>query len=123
VTHGELEIPMISIQELGWSNTDYSNLYSSANITGGLLGMFIAGAMVDFFGKKKMFLVYAFLLMLTLGGFLFYQSTWFSGAVVSFIIFAAASAYIFTTIVSFTVCMAHCWKRVSATQFTLYMTL
>jgi PAT family beta-lactamase induction signal transducer AmpG len=85
--------------------------------------MFVAGAIVDFFGKKRMYFIYASLWMLTLSGFLFYQSAWFSGAMVSFIVFAAASAYIFTTIAGFTVCMHHCWKRVSATQFTLYMTL
>lgn len=119
----EAILPIFTIQELGWSNAEYSNLYSTANIVGGLLGMFVAGALVDFFGKKKMFLIYAFLWLLTLSGFLFYESAWFSGALVSFIIFAAASAYIFTTIASFTTCMTHCWKRVSATQFTLYMTL
>jgi len=119
----EAIIPIFTIQELGWSNSDYSNLYSTANVVGGLLGMFVAGAMVDFFGKKRMFFIYAFLWMMTLSGFLFYQSVWFSDAVVTFIVFAAAAAYIFTTIASFTVCMHHCWKRVSATQFTLYMTL
>jgi PAT family beta-lactamase induction signal transducer AmpG len=61
--------------------------------------------------------------LLTLSGLLFYQAAWFSSAVISFIVFAAASFYIFTTIAGFTVCMSHCWKRVSATQFTLYMTI
>lgn len=119
----EAIIPIFTIQELGWTNAEYSNLYSSANLTGGLLGMLIGGALVDFFGKKKMFIIYAIFWLLTLSGFLFYQAEWFSTTAVSFIVFAAASFYIFTTIASFTVCMSHCWKRVSATQFTLYMTI
>lgn len=119
----EAIIPIFTIQELGWTNAEYSNLYSSANLTGGLLGMFVGGGLVDLFGKKRMFIIYAVLWLLTLGGFLFYQAAWFSSAVVSFLVFAAASFYIFTTIASFTVCMSHCWKRVSATQFTLYMTI
>jgi len=119
----ETVFPIFTIQELGWTNSDFSNLLSAANIVGGLLGMFVAGALVDFLGKKRMFIIYTFLWMASLSIFFFYQSSWFSNAVMTFIIFASASAYIFTTIASFTVCMSHCWKRVSATQFTLYMTL
>lgn len=119
----EAILPIFTIQELGWTNSEYSNLFSLANVTGGLLGMFVAGALVDFLGKKRMLLIYAFLWMLSLSTFFFYQSAWFSSGVVSFIVFASASTYIFTTIASFTVCMSHCWKRVSATQFTLYMTI
>jgi hypothetical protein len=31
--------------------------------------------------------------------------------------------YTFTTITIFAICMQLCWKRVAATQFTLYMTV
>jgi PAT family beta-lactamase induction signal transducer AmpG len=116
-------LPIFTIQELGWSNGDYSNLFASASLVGGILAMLIAGALVDFFGKTKMLFIYAVLWMLALAGFLFYQSAWFTGTVASFIVFAVTATEIFTTIAIFTVCMSHCWKRVSATQFTLYMTI
>ncbi len=120
--YAEALIPLFTIQELGWTNAEFANLFSTANIVGGLLGMLLAGALLDFFGQKKMLFIYGCLWMLALGGFLFYQSTWFTNAIISFIVFAAMSAYVFTTIATFAMGMAHCWKRVSATQFTLYMT-
>jgi PAT family beta-lactamase induction signal transducer AmpG len=121
--YGQTLLPIFTIQELDWSNGDYSNLFASASVVGGLLGMLIAGALVDFFGKKKMLFIYATLWMLSIGGFLFYQSMWFTSGIASLTIFAVTAMEIFTFIALFALCMAHCWKRVSATQFTLYMTV
>jgi PAT family beta-lactamase induction signal transducer AmpG len=123
VAYSNTILPIFTIQELGWTNADYSNLFASACLVGGILGMLIAGALVDFFGKKKMLFIYAVLWMLALGGFLFYQSMWFDNTVASLTVFAMTATETFTTIAIFTMCMAHCWKRVSATQFTLYMTI
>ncbi len=115
-------LPIFTIQELAWTNADYSNLFAMAALVGGILGMFVAGALVDFFGKKKMLFIYAILWLLSLSGFIFYQSIWFDDTIATIVIFAIVATETFTTIAIFTVCMAHCWQRVSATQFTLYMT-
>jgi len=121
--YGQTVLPIFTIQEMDWSNGDYSNLFASASVVGGLLGMLLAGALVDFFGKKKMLFIYATIWMLAFGGFLFYQSMWFTTGIASLIIFGLTAMEIFTFIAVFALCMAHCWKRVSATQFTLYMTV
>lgn len=123
LAYGSTLFPMFTIQELGWDNGEYSNLYASASLVGGILGMLIAGALVDFFGKKKMLFIYLILWVASFGLFLFYQLDWFGFKMASFTIFAIRTAATFSTIAVFTVCMAHCWKRVSATQFTLYMTI
>jgi PAT family beta-lactamase induction signal transducer AmpG len=116
-------LPIFTIQELGWNNGEYSNLYASASLIGGILGMLIAGALVDFFGKKKMLFVYILMWVLASGLFLFYQLDWFGNKMASFTVFAIRTTETFATIAVFTMCMAHCWTRVSATQFTLYMTI
>jgi PAT family beta-lactamase induction signal transducer AmpG len=121
--YGQTLLLIFTIQELDWSNGDYSNLFASASVVGGLLGMLIAGALVDFFGKKKMLFIYTTLWMLAFGGFLFYQSIWFTTEIASITVFVVTAMEIFTFIALFALCMAHCWKRVSATQFTLYMTV
>lgn len=121
--YGQTLMPVFTIQELDWNNGDYSNLLASASVVGGLLGMLIAGALVDLFGKKKMLFIYGTLWMMAYGGFLFYQSMWFTNEVASLTIFAVTAMEIFTLIACFAMSMAHCWKRVSATQFTLYMTV
>jgi PAT family beta-lactamase induction signal transducer AmpG len=116
-------LPIFTINELGWTNDDYSNLYATANIVSGLLGMFVGGALVDFFGKKRMLLFFILFWMLSIAGFLFYRASWFDDSVATFVFYASSVGAVFTTIAAFSVCMAHCWKRVSATQFTLYMAL
>lgn len=116
-------LPIFTINELGWTTDYYSNLYASAKLISGLLGMFVAGALVDFFGKKRMFLIFTLMWILCIAGLFFYHASWFDDSVAIFVLYASSVGAVFTTIASFTVCMAHCWKRISATQFTLYMTL
>jgi len=116
-------IPIFTIQKMGWSNDHYSNLFATASIVGALAGMFIGGALVDIFGKKRMLFVYTLFWLVSLSGFLFYDSAWFNDTVTSVLIFALTAGVIFASIGVLTMCMTHCWKRVSATQFTLYMTL
>ena len=42
-------LPIFTIQELGWTNTSYSQVYSITTVVGGFFGMFVGGALVDFF--------------------------------------------------------------------------
>lgn len=123
LAYGSTLFPLFTIQQLGWDNGEYSNLYASASLVGGILGMLIAGALVDFFGKKKMLFVYLIFWVLSFGLFLFYEMDWFGDKMASFSVFAIRTTATFATIAVFTMCMAHCWTRVSATQFTLYMTI
>lgn len=116
-------LPIFSIKQLGWTNDAYSNLFAAANVVSGLLGMFVGGALVDFFGKKRMFMLFILLWILCFGGFLFYRAPWFDDSAATIIFYASSIGAVFSTIAAFTMCMAHCWKRISATQFTLYMTL
>ncbi|HKJ47863.1 MAG TPA: MFS transporter, partial [Christiangramia sp.] len=51
-------LPIFSIQELGWSNSYFSNTLSITTVIGGFLGMFIGGYLVDYFGKIKMLTLY-----------------------------------------------------------------
>ena len=51
-------LPIFTIQELGWTNTSYSEVYSITSVVGGIFGMFAGGALVDFFGDKKMIILY-----------------------------------------------------------------
>lgn len=47
-------LPIFTVKELGWTNTDYAQYYSTAKIIGGISGMIIGGILIDKFGKKKM---------------------------------------------------------------------
>lgn len=116
-------LPVFTIQDLGWTNTDYSQIMAIANIVAGLAGMFIGGALIDFFGKKRMLSIYLIAqitITISIGIFKnYWPSTFFIPAYI-------ITYYILNTfllIAIFATAMELCWKRISATQFTLYMAI
>ena len=116
-------LPVFTIQEIGWTNTDYSQITASANIVAGLAGMFVGGALVDLFGKKKMMSIYLILLMVLTISMAIFSNYWTDEFVVPAFVFSYYILYTFLTIAIFAAAMQLCWKRISATQFTLYMAI
>lgn len=116
-------LPVLTVQGLGWADTKYSQIFATANLISGILGMIIGGFLIDYFGKVKMIAVYLSLLILLVASMSFLKSFWVNelfviGFIISFYILVT-----FTTIAIFASAMQLCWKRISATQFTLYMAI
>ena len=116
-------LPIFTVQELGWTNITYSQFFATASLIGGIGGMLIGGFLIDKFGKKRMLNIYfALLIAINIAlAFLqkYWSQTWFiSGFMIIYQIF-----YVFTCIGLFANAMEFCWKKVSASQFTLYMTI
>jgi PAT family beta-lactamase induction signal transducer AmpG len=116
-------LPIFTVQELGWADTDYSQIFATANLISGVLGMIIGGFLIDYFGKVKMMSVYLGLLILLMAGMFFLKSYWQNEVVVTGFIISFYILLTFNTIAIFASAMQLCWKRVSATQFTLYMAI
>jgi PAT family beta-lactamase induction signal transducer AmpG len=116
-------LPIFTVQELGWSDEQYSQIFAIANLISGVAGMFIGGALTDYLGKIRMMSIYITGLMLIVGAFSYFNNLWiYEEFAVSFII----SFYIlltFNTIAIFASAMKLCSKRIAATQFTLYMAI
>ena len=116
-------LPIFTVQELGWTNITYSQFFATASLIGGIGGMLIGGFLIDKFGKKRMLNIY-FAILITLNIILallktYWIHSWFiSGFMTTYQIF-----YVFTCIGLFANAMEFCWKKVSASQFTLYMTI
>jgi PAT family beta-lactamase induction signal transducer AmpG len=116
-------LPIFTVQELGWTNITYSQFFATASLIGGIGGMLIGGYLIDKFGKKRMLNIYfAFLIAINIALALlqkFWIHSWFiSGFMIIYQIF-----FVFTCIGLFANAMEFCWKKVSASQFTLYMTI
>lgn len=116
-------LPIFTVQELGWTNTKFSQVFSVMTILGGLLGMFVGGAMVDFLGKLKMMSLYLIFLAILIIGFGIFPSLWHHKAMIYGFILSYYTGYTFLCISIFATAMHLCWKTVAATQFTLYMAL
>ncbi|MFK5879757.1 MAG: MFS transporter [Flavobacteriaceae bacterium] len=116
-------LPVFTIQEVGWTNSDYSQIMAIANIIAGLSGMFIGGALVDIFGKKKMMSIYLIALITLTISMAYFSNYWPTTFFVPTFIITYYILYTFLTIAIFASAMELCWKRISATQFTLYMAI
>ena len=116
-------LPVFTIQDLGWTNTDYSQIMAVANIVAGLAGMFIGGALIDIFGKKRMISIYLIALITITISVGIFKNYWPSTFFIPTFIFTFYILYTFLLIAIFAAAMELCWKRISATQFTLYMAI
>ena len=115
--------PIFTIQELGWSNKDYSEIYAATSLVGGILGMFAGGLLVEKFGKIRMISLYLILLILLTTIMAFSKSLWHSSFFTTGYIGLFNLLFVFIAIGLFATCMQFCWRRISALQFTLYMAL
>ncbi|CAL67602.1 MFS transporter [Christiangramia forsetii] len=116
-------LPIFSIQELGWTNSYFSNILSITTVIGGFSGMLIGGYLVDYFGKIKMLTLYLVLITSIITIFAFMTNLWGSIYVVIAFILSYSVLYTFLCIAVFASAMHLCWKTVAATQFALYMAL
>lgn len=116
-------LPVLTVQELGWSDGDYSKTFAMVNLVSGILGMFVAGALIDFFGKVRMMSIYLILLVLLVVSAFFLRDYWNNQYIFIGFIGLFYTLVVFTIIAVFASAMQLCWKRISATQFTLYMAI
>jgi PAT family beta-lactamase induction signal transducer AmpG len=117
----ETMLPVFTIQEMGWTNENYSNLFSSTQIIAGFLGIIAGGALADFFGKRRMISIYLFLFATIMVGMAFMKSYWATEHFITGFMGLYYTLYVFISIASFAIGMQLCWSRISATQFTVYM--
>ncbi len=119
----ETLLPIFSIQELGWTNSYFSNILSITSVIGGFLGMIVGGYLVDHYGKIKMLSLYLILLTSLIVVFALMTNLWSSVFVIIAFILSYCTLYTFLCIAIFASAMHLCWKTVAATQFTLYMAI
>ena len=116
-------LPIFTVKELGWTNVAYSNYFATAKLFGGIAGMLIGGILIDKFGKKRMMNFYFLGSVFFIIVLVFSKTYWdnrnfiFAFMVVQNVLFTFASIGIFA------IAMQCCWKKVSASQFTLFMTI
>jgi PAT family beta-lactamase induction signal transducer AmpG len=116
-------IPIFTVQALHWTDKAYAQFYATATLVGGISGMLIGGILIDRFGKKTMLNLYFLLLILLTSGLVFLKMYWINTWFISGFMIIYQILYVFTCIGLFATAMECCWKKVSATQFTLYMTI
>ncbi|RKD92133.1 MFS transporter [Mangrovibacterium diazotrophicum] len=116
-------LPVFTVQKLGWTDIEYAHVFATTKLAGGILGMFIGGAMIDRFGKIRMMVLYAFALVALLMAMSLLSLYWSNATFITGFFFIYHTLSTFITIAILAVAMQLSWRRVATTQFTLYMTI
>ena len=116
-------LTIFTVQELGWTNIAYSQFYSSATLIGGISGMIIGGFLIDRFGKKRMMSLYFIGMVIITAALSYFKFYWVNTTFIFSFMIIYNMLYTFACIGIFAIAMQCCWKKVSASQFTLYMTI
>lgn len=116
-------LPIFTVKELGWTDLDYSQLFATATLIGGISGVLIGGIMIDKFGKKCMLNIYFIIMVLFTTTLVLLKSYWANTSFIYGFMILYSIMNVFATVGIFAIAMQCCWKKVSASQFTLYMTI
>ena len=115
--------PVLFIQELGWQDTEYSQVMATSGLVSGLAGMLIGALVVGRLGRVRTILISGTLLALTYLIMGFIEHLWTSRTVLTIFIFANGILGVTITVAYLAACMDLCWQRVAASQFSLFMAL
>ncbi len=116
-------LPVFTVKALGWTDVAYSQFFATASLIGGIGGMLIGGILIDRFGKMRMMNIYFLLLTVFTCGFAFMKTYWSNTWFICAYMIVYQLLFVFACIGVFAISMQCCWKKVSASQFTLYMTI
>lgn len=116
-------LPIFTVQALGWTAESYSSFYATATLIGGISGVLLGGFLIEKFGKLRMLNFYFGLVIVLICGLAFQKIYWQATSFIMAFMIGFQVLYVFSLIGIFAIGMQCCWKKISATQFTLYMTV
>jgi MFS transporter, PAT family, beta-lactamase induction signal transducer AmpG len=116
-------LPIFTIQEIGWTNVFYSEIFSSSNLVGGIIGMVIGGFVIQRFGIVFLIQSSLFVAALLAISMAISTSLWENSSFVSVFVIVYCTLRTLIYIGVLALAMHLCWKRISAIQFTFCMTV
>ncbi|MBC8154113.1 MAG: MFS transporter, partial [Bacteroidetes bacterium] len=116
-------LPIFAVTVAGWTNVSYSQAFGMADLVGGIGGMFLGGYLIERFGKKRMITIYFGLIIGITAALIFLKTYWVNGPFLYGFIIVYRWLNAFAKIGVYAVAMQCCSRKISASQFTTYMTL
>jgi len=115
--------PVVIVQKLGWTNQQFSQLLSLANLAAALFAMLLGPFIVAKIGRlKTIYVTFGLVVFVYLSsGFFtgYWNEKWFmAGSAI-----LSEALMVLSNVAFFAILMELCGKKVAATQFALYMAL
>ena len=118
----ETLLPIFAVNVSGWTNVFYSRAFATADLIGGVGGLFLGGYLIERFGKKRMIGIYFFLIIGLTSGLVFSKTYWTNTTFLYGFIIVYRWLNAFAKIGMYAIAMECCSRKISASQFTFYMT-
>ena len=119
----ETLLPIFAVKISGWSNLLYSKVFATADLVGGIAGILAGGYLIEKFGKKKMINIYFFIIIAMVFTLSMVTQYWQNSQLLYGFILTYRTINSFAKIGIFAIAMQCCSKNISASQFTLFMTM
>ena len=119
----ETLLPVFAVKITGWTNVKYSQVFATADLVGGIAGMLAGGLLIEKFGKKKMVNIYFFLIIGMALALSCITSLWHNNDFLKGFVISYRTLNAFAKIGVFSIAMQCCSKNISASQFTIFMTM
>ena len=116
-------LPVLTVQELGWDHTDYSELNATSGAVSAIIGALTGWMLIEFLGRQRTIAAGAALLGLASVAMALMPELWAHRLTAQTYIAAYLLMDVLVTISFLSLMMAICWQRVGATQFSLYMAI
>jgi MFS transporter, PAT family, beta-lactamase induction signal transducer AmpG len=119
----ETLLPLFAVKVSGWTNVAYSRAFATADLIGGIGGMLLGGYLIERFGKKRMITLYFLVIIALTTALIFLTQFWQNTPFLYGFIMAYRWFNAFAKIGTYAVAMECCSRKISASQFTTFMTL
>jgi PAT family beta-lactamase induction signal transducer AmpG len=119
----ETLLPLFAVRVSGWTNVSYAQAFATADLIGGISGMLLGGVLIERFGKKRMIGLYFLGIAGITVTLICLPDYWTNSALVQGFIIVYRWLNAFAKIGVYAIAMACCSRKVSASQFTFYMTI
>ena len=110
-------LPVLIVQDLGWTDTVYSQTRSNLKLIAGIAGIGVGGLLVDFLGHRKTLLL-LFSMMAIINGIMAFA---YLSTPPLYYLAAYEFLLVFVFIAFFAATMRQCWQQIAATQFSFTM--
>ena len=119
----ETLLPLFAVKVSGWTNVSYSQAFATADLIGGISGILLGGYLIERFGKKRMIGLYFLGIMVITTALAVMTTYWTNSVFIHGFIIVYRWLNAFAKIGVYAIAMECCSKKVSASQFTFYMTI
>ncbi len=114
-------VPVFAVQQLGWSQQDFTRLAGGADLAGGIFGIVLSGWIADRIGHGRAIIVSLLMLAALHGGMAALAPHWQSPLLFGSYFSLHALLFVLLSVSVYASAMDHCLPMIAATQFSAYM--